>query len=68
MNWTKVFQKGFGGLVTTLVAVFAGQLDQLSNLVVSLVPEQYATMTVAAIVGSLITAGVNWFKHSVLKK
>ena len=63
MDWKKVFSKGFKGLVTTVVALLVAQAEPLIALIVGFIPEQYATMTIAGIVASVITAASNWLKH-----
>ena len=65
MNWNKVFEKGWKGIIPAVVGYLAAQAPSLPDWLVSLVPEHYAQMTIAGIIAGLVTAGANWLKHKV---
>jgi len=59
MDWSKVLKKAGLALATFLVASLAAHQD----LLVGLLPENVANMTVGGAVAAVIVAIANWLKH-----
>jgi len=59
VDWLKMLGKGGLGILTFLAA----QLIANTDMLVGLLPENIANLTVGGIVAGLIVAAANWLKH-----
>ncbi len=63
LNWNKVVEKGLKGMIPALLALLVAQTPAIIGVLVSIIPEQIAQMTVAGLVAFIINALANWLKH-----
>jgi hypothetical protein len=59
MSWKIVFQKGFLGIATFIVAFLAAQPQILTNLI----PQNIANMTVGSLIAGGLVALANYLKN-----
>lgn len=63
MNWTKVIEKGVEGLGVAVISIIVANIPKITEIAVSLIPEEVAQLTVAGIVAFILKALGNWLKH-----
>lgn len=63
MNWLKVFNSGGKGVVSVILGLLVSAIPQLQEWVTGLIPEEWATMTIAGVVAFAFNAIRNYLKH-----
>lgn len=63
MNFGKVIEKGLKGMGTVVISILVASIPQIQDYIIGLIPEDIAQLTIAGVVGLILTAVANWLKH-----
>jgi len=63
MDIKKVFSSGMKGLLSAVIGLVIATLPAVQEWALSFIPEEWAILTIAGVVGFLFNALRNWLKH-----